>query len=172
MSLRRLGLERIDLYQIHRLDPKVPVEDQLGALVALQQEGKIRHIGLSEVTLDELKYARTLAPIVSVQNRYNVTVRQSQDVLEYATAEGIGFLPWEPLSLGRLARPGSVLDESAKRHSASPGQLALAWLLHVSPVVLPIPGTSKVTHLEENLGAASIALTPEEIDAFGRREMR
>jgi pyridoxine 4-dehydrogenase len=159
MSLRRLRLERIDLYQLHRIDPKVPLEEQIGELVALQHEGKIRHIGLSQVSVEELKQARTMAQIVSAQNLYNLTTRQSEDVLDYATGERIGFIPWFPLSFGSLAGPESVLAQVAQRYHATPGQLALAWLLHRSPVVLPIPGTSKVAHLEENLGAANIKLT-------------
>ncbi|GAA3217906.1 aldo/keto reductase [Actinocorallia longicatena] len=166
MSLRRLGLERIDLYQLHRIDPQVPVEDQLGELAALQKEGKIRHLGLSEVSVAELRHARGLAEIVSVQNLYNLTNRQSEDVLEYATAEGIGFIPWFPLATGELAGPGSVLAEAAERHGASPARLALAWLLHRSPAVLPIPGTSRVAHLEDNLAAGDITLTDEEVAAL------
>jgi pyridoxine 4-dehydrogenase len=166
LSLRRLRLERIDLYQLHRIDPKVPVEEQIGELVALQQEGKIRHLGLSEVNVAELSYARTLATIVSVQNRYNLTDRASRDVLDYATAERIGFVPWQPLAIGALATQGSALNDALVRHDATPGQLALAWLLHVSPVMLPIPGTSKITHLEENLAAASVALTDDEVAAL------
>ena len=166
LSLRRLRLERIDLYQLHRIDPQVPVEAQIGELVALQQEGKIRHIGVSEVSVDELKHVRTLARIVSVQNRFNLAHRDSQDVLEYATAEGIGFMPWHPLATGALATTGSVLEQAAERRAATPAQLALAWLLHISPVMLPIPGTSRVSHLEENLAAGHIALTDEEIAAL------
>jgi pyridoxine 4-dehydrogenase len=163
MSLRRLRLERIDLYQLHRIDPTVPVDEQIGALVELRQEGKIRHIGLSEVSVDELRHAQTLGPIASVQNLYNLASRQHQDVLEYATAENIAFMPWIPLATGALAAPGSLLADAAERRGVTPAQLALAWLLHVSPVVLPIPGTSKVAHLEENLAAANIALTEEEV---------
>jgi pyridoxine 4-dehydrogenase len=163
MSLRRLGLDCIDLYQLHRIDPNVPVEDQIGALVEFQSEGKIRHIGLSEVSVADLEHVRKLTPIVSVQNLHNLTTRKSQDVLEYATEHRIAFMPWQPLATGALAAPGSVLDAAAKRHEVTPAQLALAWLLHVSPVILPIPGTSKVAHLEENLAAASIALTESEI---------
>ncbi|WP_248963792.1 aldo/keto reductase [Sphaerisporangium perillae] len=163
MSLRRLKLERIDLYQLHRIDAQVPVEDQLGVLEELRSEGKIRHIGLSEVSVAEIKRARELTEVVSVQNLYNLTNRQSEEVLEYCTAEGLGFIPWFPLALGELARPGSLLDTAAKEHSATPAQLALAWLLHKSPVMLPIPGTSKVSHLEDNLAAALVELSDEEV---------
>lgn len=165
-SLGRLGLERIDLYQLHRIDPAVPADDQIGELAALQKEGKIRHIGLSEVSVAELKHAQSIVEIVSVQNLYNLTNRQSDDVLEYATANDIGFIPWFPLATGELATPGSVLDKAAQRHDATPAQLALAWLLHKSPVMLPIPGTSKVAHLDENLAAATITLTHEEAAAL------
>jgi aryl-alcohol dehydrogenase-like predicted oxidoreductase len=162
-SLQRLGLERIDLYQLHRIDPAVPADDQIGELAALQKEGKIRHIGLSEVSVAELKHAQSLVEVVSVQNLYNLTNRQSEDVLTYTTANDIGFIPWFPLATGQLATPGSVLDEAAKGHGATPAQLALAWLLHKSPAMLPIPGTSKVAHLEENLAAANITLTDEDV---------
>ncbi|MCW2886531.1 MAG: aldo/keto reductase [Streptosporangiaceae bacterium] len=166
MSLRRLRVERIDLYQLHRIDAKVPLEDQLGKLEELRAAGKIRHIGLSEVSVAEVEQARRLAEVASVQNLYNLTNRQSQDVLDYCTAEGIAFIPWFPLATGELARPGSVLDAAAKDHDATPAQLALAWLLHLSPVVLPIPGTSKVTHLEDNVAAARIKLSPQETTAL------
>jgi pyridoxine 4-dehydrogenase len=163
LSLLRLRVEQLDLYQLHRIDPKVPLEEQIGELVALQQEGKIRHIGLSEVDVDELRLVRTLATIVSVQNRFNLAYRDAQAVLEYATAENIAFIPWHPLATGALATGGSVLDEVAARHGKTPAQLALAWLLQTSPVMLPIPGTSKVAHLEENLAAAMIELTDEDV---------
>jgi pyridoxine 4-dehydrogenase len=162
MSLRRLKLERIDLYQLHRIDPETPVEDSLGELHALQQEGKIRHIGLSEVSVAELEHARTLVPIVSVQNRYNLAYRTAEDVLDYSEREGLGFIPWNPVDTGRLAKPGGILDSTAQQHNATPSQLALAWLLHRSPVMLPIPGTSSVAHLEENVAAAGVELTDEE----------
>ncbi|KJE25405.1 putative oxidoreductase, aryl-alcohol dehydrogenase like protein [Frankia torreyi] len=168
MSLRRLKLERIDLYQLHRIDPATPVEESLGELRALQQEGKIRHIGLSEVSVAELAHARTLVPIVSVQNRYNLAYRTAEDVLDYSDREGIGFIPWNPVDTGRLALPGSVLDAAAKHHSASPAQLALAWLLRRSPVILPIPGTSSVAHLEENITAAGVELTDDEFADLSR----
>jgi pyridoxine 4-dehydrogenase len=163
MSLRRLRLERIDLYQLHRIDPKVPVEEQLGVLEDLRSAGKIRHIGLSEVSVAQIERARELTNVVTVQNLYNLTNRQWQDVLDYCIAEGIGFIPWFPLATGELARPGSVLDAAAKDHNATPAQLALAWLLHLTPVMLPIPGTSKVAHLEDNVAAARIKLSAEEI---------
>ena len=166
MSLRRLRLDRIDLYQLHRIDPQVPLEDQIGALAELQKAGKIRHLGLSEVTVEELETARRQVEIVSVQNLYNLTERQSEAVLDHCEHEGIGFIPWFPLNYGKLARSGSVLDEAAARHGASPAQLALAWLLHRSPVMLPIPGTSKVAHLENNLAAAEISLTAQEVAAL------
>ena len=163
MSLRRLKLERIDLYQLHRIDPKVPMAEQLGELKAMRDEGKIRHIGLSEVTLDQLKAAREYAPIASVQNLYNLTHRKAQDVLDYCESEDIAFIPWAPPATGELAKPGAPVAEAAKRHDATPAQFALAWLLHRSPVMLPIPGTSKVDHLEDNLAAATISLSEDEL---------
>ena len=171
MSLRRLKLERIDLFQLHRIDPSTPVEDSLGELRALQQEGKIRHIGLSEVTVDQLAHARTIVDVVSVQNRYNLADRASEDVLVYAEREGLGFIPWFPVATGKLARPGGPLDSVATAHGATPAQLALAWLLRRSPVMLPIPGTKSVTHLEENVAAADLILTDDEfaaLEAAGR----
>jgi pyridoxine 4-dehydrogenase len=164
MSLRRLRLDRIDLYQLHRIDPKVPLEDQLGVLRDMQGEGKIRHFGLSEVSVDEIEEARKHIEVTTVQNLYNLSNRQSEAVLEHCAGLGIGFIPWFPLATGRLAKPGSVLEEAAARHDATPAQLALAWLLHRSPVTLPIPGTSKVTHLEDNVAAAALSLTPDEVD--------
>lgn len=166
LSLRHLGLDRIDLYQLHRIDPKVPLADQLGELVTLQQEGKIRHIGVSEVTVEQLRQARELAPIVSVQNLYNLANRQAEDVLDYAQTADIAFIPWFPIATGELARPGGPLDTFARRHDATPAQLALAWLLRRSPVMLPIPGTSSVAHLEENTAAATITLTDDEFMAL------
>ncbi|QEU90965.1 aldo/keto reductase [Streptomyces kanamyceticus] len=166
LSLRHLGVERIDLYQLHRIDEQVPLADQLGELVLLQQEGKIRHIGVSQVTVEQLKEARTIAEIASVQNLYNLATRDAEDVLAYAESENIAFIPWFPMATGELARPGSPLDAAAKEHGASPSQLALAWLLHRSPVMLPIPGTSQVAHLEENTEAARITLTDGEYDAL------
>jgi pyridoxine 4-dehydrogenase len=160
-SLQRLRLERIDLLQLHRIDPKVPLEDQIGALTRLQQEGKIRHIGLSEVSVAQIEAARRLAEIVSVQNRYNLAYRKSEDVLDFCEAEGLGFIPWFPLATGDLAAPGGPLARAAERLDAKPSQVALAWLLQRSPVMLPIPGTSKVEHLEENVAAALLELDEE-----------
>ena len=157
-SLRRLKLERIDLYQLHRIDPAVPVEDQLGTLKDLQADGKIRHIGLSEVSVAQIARARTIVPIVSVQNRYSLVDRQSEDVLVYCERAGIGFLPWNPLAVGRLAQGGSGLARVASRLGATPAQVALAWLLRRSPVMLAIPGTSSVGHLEENTEGALVKL--------------
>lgn len=168
LSLRHLGLERIDLYQLHRVDPKVPLADQLGELVLLQREGKIRYIGLSEVSVGQLAEARETAEIVSVQNLYNLVERDAEDVLRYAEAEGIAFIPWFPMATGCLARPGGPLDAAAERHGATPSQLALAWLLRRSPVLLPIPGTSRVAHLEENMRAARLTLSAEEFEALGK----
>ena len=165
-SLRRLRLERIDLLQLHRIDPKVPLEDQLGALTRLQQEGKIRHLGLSEVSVAQIEAARKLAEIATVQNLYNLGNRKSDDVLDYSEAEGIGFIPWFPLATGELAQPGGPLARAAKRLHATPSQVALAWLLHRSPVMLPIPGTSRVKHLEENTAAALVQLDEETMRAL------
>ena len=168
MSLRRLGVDTIDLFQLHRIDDKFPAEDQIGELVALQQEGKIRHIGLSEVDVDQLKAAQKTATIVSVQNMYNITVRSAEPVLEACEAQGIGFIPWFPLAAGPLAAPGGPLQRIADDHHATPSQLALAWLLKRSPVMLPIPGTSKVAHLEENVAAAGIELSDEEFETLSK----
>ncbi len=167
-SLQRLQVERIDLYQLHRIDPKVPSEEQFGTLAELREEGKIRHVGLSEVRVEEIKQAREVVPIASVQNRYNLTDRGSEDVLDFCEREGIGFIPWFPLATGDLARSGGPLDEIADRHGATPGQIALAWLLMRSPVMLPIPGTSSVEHLDENVGAADIRLEAEEFEELSR----
>jgi len=166
LSLRHLGVERIDLYQLHRIDAKVPLAEQLGELVLLQREGKIRHIGLSEVSVEQIQQARKTAEIVSVQNLYNLSTRKSEDVVEYAERENLGFIPWFPMATGELARPGGPLDGIAKEHGASPSQLALAWLLRRSPVMLPIPGTSSVAHVEENVDAAQLTLTEAEFDAL------
>lgn len=157
-SLRRLRLERIDLLQLHRIDPKVALQDQIGALADLQREGKIRHIGLSEVKIDQIEAVRRITTIVSVQNRYNLVDRNSEDVLEYCTRGNIGFIPWFPLATGELAKHAGPLTQTAKRLKVQPAQVALAWLLRRSPVMLPIPGTSKVKHLEENAAAALIEL--------------
>jgi aryl-alcohol dehydrogenase-like predicted oxidoreductase len=164
LSLRRLGVDRIDLWQLHRIDPKVPVEESLGAIKELQDEGLIRHVGLSQVSVAELEQARAVLPIVSVQNLYNLADRSSEDVLEHCEREGIAFIPWFPVAAGRLARSGSVLDELATQHGATQAQLALAWLLHRSPVVLPIPGTGSLAHLEENCAATEVRLTAEELE--------
>ncbi len=157
-SLRRLRLDRIDLYQLHRIDPKVPAEDQLGTLKDLQTQGKIKHIGLSEVSVRQIQHARTIVPIVSVQNRFSVADRGSEDVLEFCEKEKMGFIPWFPLAAGRVSGPESAISRIAARWRASPSQVALAWLLARSPVMLPIPGTSKVEHLEENVAAVELKI--------------
>ena len=162
MSLRRLGVERLDLFQLHRIDPQVNAEDQIGLLRSLQEEGKVRHLGLSEVSVDEIEAARALAPIATVQNRYNLVDRSSEDVLKYCESEGLGFIPWFPVATGQLARPGGPLKSLAKDVGATGAQLALAWLLHRSPVMLPIPGTSSVAHLEDNIHGATVQLTSEQ----------
>lgn len=168
MSLRRLGLERIDLFQLHRIDASYPLEDQVGLLLELQQEGKIRHIGLSEVSVDEIEAARRIAPIATVQNLYNLAERRSEDVLEHCEREDIGFMPWFPLATGQLSKDDGPLADAAREHGAAPSQLALAWLLRRSPVMLPIPGTSRVEHLEQNTAAAEIELTDAEYDALSK----
>jgi aryl-alcohol dehydrogenase-like predicted oxidoreductase len=162
-SLGLLGLERIDLFQLHRIDPHVPLADQLGALVELQAEGKIGRIGLSEVSVAQIQAARAITPIVTVQNRFNLAERSAEPVLDYCEREGIGFIPWFPIATGRLARPGGRLKRIADEHGVTPAQLALAWLLARSPVLLPIPGTSTVPHLEENVAAALIELSPDQV---------
>ena len=167
-SLRRLKMERIDLYQLHAVDSAVPMEDSLGELSRLQAEGKIRHIGLSNVSVEQLQRARKLVPIVSVQNRYNLTDRAAEDVLQVCAREGIGFLPWYPVAAGDLAKPGGPLDRAAKAHAVTPAQVALAWLLLHSPVMLPIPGTSSIPHLEENVAAAALSLDDAEMLALDR----
>jgi pyridoxine 4-dehydrogenase len=163
MSLRRLGVEAIDLFQLHRIDPKVPADEQFGLLRDLQKEGKVRQVGLSEVNVDDIKAARKVVPIVTVQNRYNLTDRGSEAVLTYCTAEKLGFIPWFPIASGKLAATGGAVDRAAKSLNATPAQIALAWLLHKSPVMLPIPGTSTVNHLEENCAAANVHLTAEQM---------
>jgi aryl-alcohol dehydrogenase-like predicted oxidoreductase len=168
-SLRRLRLERIDLYQLHTVDRKVPIEDSIGALAELQEEGKIRHIGVSNVSREELERARQIAPVVSVQNRYNLTNRSSEEVLAECERAELGFLPWYPLATGDLAAPGGPLDEVAKAHDATPAQVALAWLLKRSAVILPIPGTSSVAHFEENLEAAELELSEDELESLAPR---
>jgi aryl-alcohol dehydrogenase-like predicted oxidoreductase len=162
MSLRRLRRERIDLWQLHRIDPKVPVEESLGALKDLQQAGKIRHIGLSEVNSSEIKQASKVVPIVSVQNRYNLGDRAHEDTLKYCEQHQLAFIPWFPVGAGKLTQSGGPLEQLAKQHNVAPAQLALAWLLHRSPVMIPIPGTSSVAHLEENVAAAGIKLSEAE----------
>jgi aryl-alcohol dehydrogenase-like predicted oxidoreductase len=162
-SLRRLRLDTIELYQLHRPDPKVPYEESVGALKDLQAEGKIRHIGVSNVSTENLETARALVEVVSVQNRFNLTDRSSEDVLDRCEELGTIFIPWWPLSAGSLAEPGGPVDQIASAHDASPGQVALAWLIAHSPVMLPIPGTSSVEHLEENIAAAALKLTDEEV---------
>jgi pyridoxine 4-dehydrogenase len=162
MSLRRLKLERLDLWQLHRIDPKVPVEESLGAIKKLQEQGKIRHVGLSEVKPHEIDQARKVLEIVSVQNQYNLSDRQHEDVVEYCTKHKLAFIPWFPVAAGKLAKPGGKLDTVAKAHGATVSQLSLAWLLHHSPVMLPIPGTSSVAHLEENIAAAGVKLSNAE----------
>jgi len=166
-SLRRLRLERIDLYQYHAVDPRVPFEESVGALANLRRAGKIRHVGLSNVTLEQTRRAQAIVPVVSVQNRYNVFDRTSDLIVGLCEREGMGFMPWDPLASGALARPGGPLDEPASRHMATPAQLALAWLLHRSPAMLPIPGTSDVEHLEENVGAAKIRLSAHDLASVG-----
>lgn len=168
LSLRHLGLERIDLLQLHRIDPKVPLEEQVGELALLQKEGKIRHVGLSEVTIEQIEAASKITPIVSVQNLYNLAKRDAEPVLQYCETHHMGFIPWFPLATGQLAKEGGPLDALAKRLHAKPSQLALAWLLKRSPVMLPIPGTSSVAHVEENIAAAGISLSDEDFDALTR----
>jgi pyridoxine 4-dehydrogenase len=170
-SLRRLRLERIDLFQLHRIDSAVPPEEQLGTLKDLQAQGKIKHIGLSEVSVSQIEHARTIVPIVSVQNRYSVVDRAAEDVLEYCQRENIGFIPWFPLGAGKVSAAGSKLEAISARLGVTPSQLALAWLLRRSPVMLPIPGTSKVEHLEENVKAAGLTLDKNvlgDLDALGK----
>jgi pyridoxine 4-dehydrogenase len=167
MSLRRLGLERIDLFQLHRIDPKVPADEQFGLMRDLQREGKVRHVGLSEVTVQEIEAAQRIVPIVTVQNRYNLVDRQSEGVLDYCEGRGIGFIPWFPVASGQLAEPGGVVAEVARAAGATPSQVALAWLLGRSPSILPIPGTSSVSHLEENCAAGTVKLTEEHFRRLG-----
>jgi len=170
-SLRRLRLDRIDLYQLHRIDPKVPAEDQLGTLKDLHAEGKIKHIGLSEVSVKQIQHARTLVPIVSIQNRYSIADPGSEDVLAYCEKEKMAFVPWFPLAAGRVSGSQSPVSRVATRLKATPSQVALAWLLARSPVMLPIPGTSKVKHLEENVAAAELKIdenTMQELDGLAR----
>ncbi|MDL2343951.1 aldo/keto reductase [Deinococcus sp. MIMF12] len=173
ISRRRLGVERIDLWQLHRIDRHVPQDEQFGAIRELIDEGVIRHAGLSEVGVEEIEAARRVFPVATVQNLYNLANRKSEDVLDHCEREGIGFIPWYPLAAGRLAQPGSVLTEIAGRLGATPSQVALAWVLRRSPVMLPIPGTGKVRHLEENVAAAALTLSDEDfaaLDEVGRQE--
>jgi aryl-alcohol dehydrogenase-like predicted oxidoreductase len=173
-SLRRLRLDHLDLYQFHRPDPKVPFEDSVGEVAKMKQEGKIRHVGLSNVTPQELERAQKIVPIVTVQNRYNISdhtserlnAEQSDQLIDICARQGIGFIPWGPLAAGNLARPGGVLEQVAKQHNAKPGQITIAWLLHRSPTMLPIPGTSSVKHLEENVQGATIKLSQQDIEAI------
>ncbi|HVI29576.1 aldo/keto reductase [Hansschlegelia sp.] len=169
MSLRRLGVETIDLWQLHRIDPKVPQDEQFGVIRDMQKEGLIRNVGLSEVSVAEIKAAQKFFTVATVQNRYNLVDRTSEDVLDFCAQNGVGFIPWFPLAAGELAKPGSVLDTIAKKIGASPSQVALAWVLKRSPVMLPIPGTSKVKHLEENVAAAAIELSDEDFDALDKQ---
>jgi pyridoxine 4-dehydrogenase len=164
LGLRRLAVDRIDLLQLHRIDPTVPFEDQIGELRKLQDEGKIRHIGLSQVSVAEVEAAQQIAPIASVQNLYNLTDRSSEDLLDWSTAHGVAFIPWFPLATGALSKEDGPLTQLAERHDATPSQLALAWLLKRSPVMLPIPGTSSIEHLEDNLQGAAIELTDDEFE--------
>ncbi len=167
-SLRRLRIDQIDLYQLHRIDPKVPVEDQLGALRHLRAHGKIKHIGLSEVSVKQIQHARTIVPIVSVQNRYSITDRGSEDVLEYCEQEKLGFIPWFPLAAGHVSGSDSPIGRIAARWKATPSQVALAWLLARSPVILPIPGTSRLEHLEENVAAAELKIDANKMQELDR----
>lgn len=162
MSLRNLKTDRIDLWQLHRIDPKTPVEESLGEIAKLQQEGKIRHIGLSEVKPHEIEQAQKIVKIVSVQNKYNISDRAHEDVLEYCEKHNLAFIPWFPVAAGKLVQPGGKLDAAAKKYGATMSQLSLAWLLHRSPVMVPIPGTSSVQHLEENVAAAGVKLSDKE----------
>ncbi|UXY20373.1 aldo/keto reductase [Streptomyces cynarae] len=166
LSLRHLGVERIDLFQLHRIDHAVPLEDQVGELKKLQDEGKVRHIGLSEVSVPDVEAAQKVAPIATVQNLYNVANRSAEELLDYSTANGIGFIPWYPLATGALAAHGGPLAEIAQRTGHTPSRLALAWLLKRSPVMLPIPGTSTVAHLEDNIAAATVQLSDQDFEAL------
>lgn len=175
-SLRRLRVDQIDVYQLHYPDPNVPFEDSVGELAKMKAEGKIRHVGLSNITIDQLASAQKIVPIVTVQNHYNLEkpqsvgmdVQQSEEMIDICARQGIGFIPWHPRSLGELARLGSALDQVAQRHNAQPSQIALAWLLQRSPTILPIPGTSSVEHLEENVESAKIRLSQDEFEEIRR----
>lgn len=163
VSMRRLGVDRIDLWQLHRVDPDIPRDEQFGAIAEMQREGLIRHVGLSEVSISDIEAARRHFAVATVQNLFNLANRRSEAVLDYCTDNAIGFIPWFPLAAGDLARPGSVLDGLAKKYDATPGQIALAWLLQRSPVMLPIPGTGKSAHLEQNMAAASLRLSEPDV---------
>jgi aryl-alcohol dehydrogenase-like predicted oxidoreductase len=165
-SLRRLKLDQVDLYQLHRIDPDVPAEESLGVLADMQKEGKIRHIGLSEVNVEQIQQAQKMVQVVTVQNLYNLSNRHHEAVLDYCEQNNIGFIPWFPLATGELAKPGGKLDEMSHRLGVAPAQIALAWLLKRSPVMLPIPGTSSVAHLEENIAAAGIELSDEDFQSL------
>ena len=168
MSLRRLGVDRIDLWQLHRIDPAVPRDEQFGVIADMQREGLIRHVGLSQVGVEEIEAAARWFEVTTVQNLYNLTRRDSEEVLAHCEREGIGFIPWFPLAAGALAEPGGIVDEVAEAHDATHAQVALAWLLAKSPVMLPIPGTGKVAHLEQNVAAAHLALSPDEVQRLDR----
>ncbi|WPU21939.1 aldo/keto reductase [Cedecea neteri] len=167
-SLRRLGVERIDLWQLHRIDTSVPMDEQFGVIAEMQKEGLIRHAGLSEVSVDQIKAAQKHSTVTTVQNLYNLGNRKSEDVLNYCESNNIGFIPWYPLAAGELTKPGSVLSKTAEKLNATPGQIALAWLLKRSPVMLPIPGTSKVNHLIDNVAAADFVLSDEDFAALSK----
>ncbi len=168
MSLRRLGVEQIGLWQLHRIDPKVPRAEQFDAIAAMQKEGLIRHLGLSQVSIEEIDAARKVFTVATVQNLYNLADRSSEDVLDHCETLGIGFIPWFPLAAGKLAKPGSILDKIANKHGVGPSQIALAWVLKRSPAMLPIPGTASVAHLEENVAGAAIQLSDEDFQALSR----
>ena len=173
MSLRRLGVDTLDLWQLHRIDPKTELDEQFTVIADMQQEGLIRHAGLSNVNVEQIRAAQQHFNVATVQNRYNLVTRQDEEVLDFCEGEGIGYIPWAPLASGNLAQPGSVLDDIAKKLDASPSQVALAWVLKRSPVMLPIPGTSKVSHLEGNVAAASLELSDEDfraLDKVGKEE--
>ncbi len=168
MSLRRLGVERIDLWQLHRIDPKVPRDEQFEAIAAMRSEGLIRHVGLSQVGIEEIEAASRFFPVTTVQNRYNLSDRADEAVLEHCARAAIGFIPWAPLAAGHLAKPGGPVDRIADAHGATAGQVALAWMLRRSPAMLPIPGTGQVSHLDENVAGASVALSEEEFRSLDR----
>lgn len=174
-SLRNLGVDQIDLWQLHRIDPRVPADEQFDAVRSFVDQKLIRHAGLSEVSVEEIKAASKFFDVVTVQNRYNLVDRINEDVLDYCTAQGIGFIPWFPLAAGDLAKPGSILDTLATKYGTHPGQIALAWILKRSPIMLPIPGTSSVAHLEQNVAAANVTLSDDDfvaLNAEGRRAER